>query len=302
MKILLFTHGADIDGLNALVLAKLAFRKIDYVLCETQGLDIKFMKKKNTFKNYDYLFIIDLFPSNDILEMIENSNLKDKVKVFDHHQGSIDQLNNQYDFVILKVKDDNGKCCGTSLFYQFLIDHKYLKDDKFIDELVTLTTLYDTWLWRKYHKQKACDLTYLFYALGTELYLDNILTKLKNKSLIFNNQDIIKITNWKKDFDLKIKKIIKKMIYLIINNYKMGLVFTPYEYRNDIAIYLKDHKYDLDIVAMVMEDKDSVSYRAIKDGVDVNKIAQKYGGKGHQAAASSPITKKEKENIKDYFK
>ena len=32
-KIILFTHKNDIDGINALVLAKLAFSYLDYELC-----------------------------------------------------------------------------------------------------------------------------------------------------------------------------------------------------------------------------------------------------------------------------
>mgnify|MGYP006990151888 FL=1 len=35
MKILLFTHKSDIDGMGNVVLAKLAFEEVDYVLCET---------------------------------------------------------------------------------------------------------------------------------------------------------------------------------------------------------------------------------------------------------------------------
>lgn len=302
MKILLFTHGADIDGVNAIILAKKSFDKVDYVLCDTNKIDDKFMERKSTFKNYDYLFITDLCPSNNILEMIENSNLKNKIRIFDHHQGAIDQLKRQYDFLTLKVKDDAGKCCGTSLFYQYLIDNQYLEDNKDLFKLVTLTTLYDTWLWEKDNKKEACYLTYLFYALGVETYIDNILAKLDEGKLSFNNQDMKKINEWKNNFDLEIKKIVDKIIYLPIDGYQMGIVLSPYEYRNDIAIYLKKYNDDLDLVAIVMIDKNSISYRALKNSVDVNKIAQKYGGKGHRQAASSPITEIEKKDIKTYFK
>jgi nanoRNase/pAp phosphatase (c-di-AMP/oligoRNAs hydrolase) len=47
-------------------------------------------------------------------------------------------------------------------------------------------------------------------------------------------------------------------------------------------------------------DKDTISYRSVKD-IDVSEIASHYGGHGHRAAASSPISKEEKANIIEYF-
>ena len=38
MKVLLFTHKSDIDGMGNAVLAKIAFAEVDYVLCETYNL------------------------------------------------------------------------------------------------------------------------------------------------------------------------------------------------------------------------------------------------------------------------
>lgn len=38
MKVLLFTHKSDIDGMGNVVLAKLSFSEVDYVLCETFNL------------------------------------------------------------------------------------------------------------------------------------------------------------------------------------------------------------------------------------------------------------------------
>ena len=41
MKVLLFTHKNDIDGMGNAILAKLAFDSVDYVLCETFDLKKK---------------------------------------------------------------------------------------------------------------------------------------------------------------------------------------------------------------------------------------------------------------------
>ena len=38
MKVLIFTHKSDIDGMGGAILSKLAFENVDYVLCETFSL------------------------------------------------------------------------------------------------------------------------------------------------------------------------------------------------------------------------------------------------------------------------
>ena len=45
MKTLIFSHVSDIDGIGGVVLAKLAFSDVDYVLCETFNLCLFFDSK-----------------------------------------------------------------------------------------------------------------------------------------------------------------------------------------------------------------------------------------------------------------
>ena len=40
-------------------------------------------------------------------------------------------------------------CCGTSLFYKYLITNNYLKRIITLDKMVELTRKYDTWEWKK---------------------------------------------------------------------------------------------------------------------------------------------------------
>ncbi len=49
-KILLFTHKSDIDDMGNVVLAKLAFNNVDYVLCETFNLQDEMTKYYNKMK------------------------------------------------------------------------------------------------------------------------------------------------------------------------------------------------------------------------------------------------------------
>ncbi len=62
MKILLFTHKSDIDGMGNAILAKLAFDEVEYVLCETFNLqnEIKKYYDDGRIYNYDMIFVTDL--------------------------------------------------------------------------------------------------------------------------------------------------------------------------------------------------------------------------------------------------
>ena len=63
MKVLLFTHKSDIDGMGNAVLAKIAFAEVDYVLCETYNLQNEILKfyDKGDIYNYDIIFVKDLW-------------------------------------------------------------------------------------------------------------------------------------------------------------------------------------------------------------------------------------------------
>ena len=96
-----------------------------------------------------------------------------------------------------------------------------------------------------------------------------------------------------------IEEYLKKIYYRDILNLKAGIIFINYEFRNEIAEYLRENKYDIDFVMMISLDRGVVSYRSIKDTVSVRKVAEFFNGKGHDAAATNPINSMHKEQIID---
>lgn len=109
------------------------------------------------------------------------------------------------------------------------------------------------------------------------------------------------------EFDRRLLEEINKMLDFMIvetlnikdTKFRVGYIKSLYKYRNDIADVLKDNnKNDIDAIGMIMEDRDSVSYRSIKD-VDVSVIAEYFGGSGHKNAASNP---QDNENFKYILK
>ena len=79
MKVLLFTHKSDIDGMGNAVLAKLAFENVNYKLCETFNLQNEILKyfEDGSIYNYDMIFVTDLWLEEPTLTKVANDKKQD---------------------------------------------------------------------------------------------------------------------------------------------------------------------------------------------------------------------------------
>lgn len=305
MRILLFTHKSDIDGLGNVVLAKLAFEEVDYVLTETYNLQTEILDylEKGKLYTYDKIFITDLWLESPALTKVANDQkLNNKIFVFDHHKSALKTDYKKYSFIILKISNEFGLCSGTSLFYEYLIQNKYLKkENTIIYEFSELTRKYDTWEWiTKYQDNTPRELTLLFETVGSHNYIDFMIQKLSNNptsKFSFTELETLLIKNKIKQVRFKIENYAKKVIYKEIMGKKAGIVFIDYEYRNDLAEYFRQNKFDMDFAMLIALDDGSISLRSIKEDIDVSVIAEKMGGRGHPKAAGKPIFNKQKEKI-----
>lgn len=304
MKVLLFTHKNDIDGMGNAVLAKLAFQNLEYVLCETFELKKKVNSYIDSKKIYDYdkIFVTDLCLDADTLNFInKDGNLKNKVQVIDHHITYADEQYTKFDFVKVQIKNDQGLCSGTSLFYEYLTKNNMLIKTDVINEFVELTRQYDTWEWKKiYNNEKARELTMLFDSLGTDGYINFMYEKLRSKEKFeFNEIETTLINNKREQIKNAVEEYLPKICYREVLGLKAGILFICYEFRNEIAEYLRENKYDIDFVMMIAIDRGVVTYRSVKENVSVRKVAEFFGGKGHEVAATNPISKEEQQKIID---
>lgn len=295
MRVLLFTHEQDIDGIGSVIIGKIAFSKLDYVPCKTFEIDKQFKVYMDSKKIYDYdlVFVTDLCLHEPILSLINNDDiLKNKVLVLDHHKT--ESKNAKYDFVNVILECSKGPASGTYLFYEYLINNNYLKAISVLDELVELTRQYDTWDWVKYNNEKARMLHLLFEQIGYEKYIKIIDDIVKNNdSIVFSNNEISIINDWEEKFKNDSAKILDSMVVypVCIDNviYKVGYIYTEYKYRNDFSeLIRKNNIHDIDLVGMFFPDMDVVSYRGVKD-IDVSIVPTYYGGKGHKGAGTNPI-------------
>lgn len=304
MKVLLFTHKSDIDGMGNVVLAKLAFDNVNYVLSETFNLQNEISKfyEDGSIYNYDMIFVTDLWLEEPTLTKVANDKkLQGKFFVFDHHESALLGDFNKYPFTTIRVSDKKGLCSGTSLFYEYLIEQGFLpKEENAIKEFSELTRKYDTWEWKtKYNDETPHELTLLFESVGCDGYIKLMVEKLQKKYPYFKFNELEKmlIENKKQQVLEKLKNYAAKVTYREIMGYKAGIVFIDYEYRNDLAEYFRTQNFDMDFVMLIALDYGTISYRSIKDNVNVRIIAEAMGGKGHDKAAGSPIREEQKEEI-----
>lgn len=298
MKVLIFTHKNDIDGMGNAILANLAYDKVDYELCGTFDLTsrVESYYENNRIYEYDKIFVTDLCLEEPILTKIANDEkINNKILDFDHHRTFIAEKYTKHPFINVVIEDEHGLCCGTYLFYNYLVSEGLIdKNNKAIEEFVELTRQHDTWEWKNiYNNEKSRELSILFDALGPTGYINMMIAKLKNKdNKIFEYSEIeqLLINNRKALIDEKNKFYSDRIIYKEILGMKTGIVFITYEFRNELAEYFRENKFDMDFTMMIALDPGVVAYRSVKEGIAVRPVAEIFGGKGHDKAATNPIT------------
>lgn len=296
MKVLLFTHEQDIDGMGNAILGKLAFENFDFITCKTFEINQRVQETidNGSIYSYDKIFVTDLCIKEPLLGWIDkDERIKDKILILDHHKSEILEGNDKYSFVNIVLENEKGKVSGTSLFYNYLLMNNYLESTVALDELVEWTRQYDTWEWKKYNNENGRKLHVLFEVLGYQKYIDMVLKMLLRKDgLVFDDEQLEIINKFNEDFKRDVKEILAgmKVYELEIDGkvYRVGYVNSIYKYRNDInEVIMKDNVNDIDTVGMIMTDMDVVSYRNVKP-VDASLIAVYFGGKGHKGAATNP--------------
>ncbi len=312
-RVMIFSHESDIDGLGCIVLGKLAFKELDYELvANPEKLEEKFRTflEEGKLKDYDFVFITDLALYNPSLELVATDHeLRKKVAIFDHHESAIQKKCNIYDFTTIISCDESGKKhCGTDLFYQYLVERKYIENIPLTSCFVELTRLEDTWEWKKNKKLggMAHDLAILFNVIGMDSYIATMLAKVRNTKIdafVFTEEENKKIGAKKQEYKDYLSKLLEETEYFYDEHrYHFGAIFADYEYRNELAEFIvnEGNPKQIDYLVIVALDKGEYgqkSYRSIQKGFDVNKIALLHGGGGHPGAASVNITKEQREKI-----
>ena len=306
MKTLLFTHGADIDGMGSAVLSKLAFEDIDIIYARNvSDLDTKFKEEYESGRlfNYDVIYITDLSLKMDIANIVFNDErISSKLFIFDHHETALASGLNDFANCSVIVEKDGIKSCGTEIFYWYLLDNGYISKTVALDEFVEKVRREDNWEWEKYNDPSSHDLAILFNAIGINRFVDDMAELLKKEKNGFILSDVLvsEISNKKEKIRLAVESSKRFVRKEIIDGIKTLIVFINYEYRNDVGDYFKkNNEDDFDVVAMIALDNDQISIRSLKPNNYARILAEKYDGGGHDTAAAIPLDYNNKSKIVD---
>ena len=302
-KVLLFTHKVDIDGMGSAILSSLIFENLEVVFCETFEIDQLFLNyvDDGSIYNYSQIFITDICLSESSLILVSNDDiLKSKIKIFDHHKLQIKNIS-EYEFLTLKSSDATGLCCGTSLFYEYLLDNGLIECFSVVDDFVELTRQYDTWEWKDvYHNESANDLNLLFNIWGREKYIEAMINKLITlDKFSFSSDEAKLIIAYKTEIREMCRNYILAMKIKKLDGLFVGVVNgVEYRCRNDLSQIIKDEQTNIDYLVFDILNKNTISFRSINPMIDVAEIATRFGGKGHKNASSCPKTD---DVVKFYF-
>lgn len=314
MKIKLFTHN-DLDGIGCSILAQLSFPVVDVEYCNYDNVNDKVKKFLNEedVLEYDRVFITDISVNDEVAELIDKiiiSDIGDKLfpifTLIDHHPSALHLNEKLWANVI--IEDNHGKCSGTYLFYKLLgnifNESLFENEQKYnvayygltsniITEFVELVRQYDTWEWKtRYNNEKARQLNDLFYIYGIKEFIDNIIIKAKGfENELINSEDnfILKLEEDKKQRYFKSRE--KEIHNLEINQYFAGVVFAE-QYISELGNYLSEKYTEYDFIILIDNGSNKISYRTVKDNIDLGKFAKQFGGGGHPKASGSQIDNK----------
>lgn len=285
----LFTH-LDLDGVGCAVLARLTFGKnVEITYCnydEVDSLVKEYISEMN--KEHDTCFITDIGIKDDLASMI-NLEYKNNFRLFDHHKTALDL--NKYDWCTVETenKETGSMTSGTELFSKYLVDHKYLEVD--VSDFVRIVTDYDTWRWSTLGKegQVSKDVNDLLYLYGRERFETWCMRCIDSgKFPHFDEESSLMLTFNKNEIEKYIKEKDKTIIVNCNREYMYGVVFAD-KYISELGNELCKLNKELDYIVIVNMSTQSVSYRTIKDNIDVGMIAKEHGGGGHSKAAGAKI-------------
>lgn len=290
MKILNITH-TDADGLGAELVLKHLFGadNVDVERCNYNSVNsVLYSVYKERVEEYDKIYITDISISDTMANWTNNS-FGDKVVLIDHHPTAVHL--NKYDWANVTTHDSKGKTVCASK----LVAKHFNVDNPVILEVVSHINDYDCWHWATNGNTTAKDLNDLFYTIGFDKMVEEILHQSETEDK-FTIQDKYKflLEIRKQEYEHYLEASNKSLSVVKYKGYNVGVVFAERfvsELGNDLA---KLHP-ELDFIALPNM-RSGLSLRGIKEDIDLGLIAKEIGeglslkGGGHPRASSVTMT------------
>lgn len=312
-KNILITHN-DLDGVGCAVIGKLLGFQWIFFSSYNRGryyISQVLHDAVRCLPNIQWIYLTDISLSDNIWHEIEPDIRGMNVRLIDHHETS----NNAESYKDIVKTDIDLDMSAAKLFY------KLFKDDypNLIpyEDFITAVSAYDTWHFEQ--SPIARDLQRIFDCVAfqdpTYKYVKFADRLSKFTNMILNDP----ISNercpvWCKScLDLYHRLTKPKMDYAVSKciSYFKDTATVSYGAEDNVPMfevswYLEDNHPDIKNIIYVMTQKTgdaNVSIRTRYDDVNVSKIAEKFGGGGHQkAAAISSVPASDKYRVVDEVK
>jgi len=297
-KIIYHISDSDLDGNSCRLVAEVIIQPLckKYIPLNTYNRDMEEVSLEDA-KISDIIIFTDITPTKILYEKLVD--LKKEIYIFDHHITGKQELGDLENYYF----DDT--VCGAKIFFDELT--KNTRKNRTLSQIIELTDTYDMWRTDSLLWEKAKDLSNVLYSYvnwslrdvqtDTEIYSEFLRIQHKkiqeNKSFTFTQYEqvnALKARQKEEDSYKKAKKNIQFRIDSCGNSY--GYVEIPSKTSIVCHRLLLDLKEKIKyLIAHSAWDKDStkVSLRS-KDGIDVSKIAEKWNGGGHMAAAAIKLS------------
>lgn len=294
---LIISHVADIDGMGAVILAKLIYDNIDIILLDPDELNGIIQEIKSN--NYKKIYITDIAIRDfDIYEFINNNF--DNILYFDHHLTNVDT--SKYNWATVIPEENGILASGTSLFYDYLLNkfsNKYISSEYTLNFVEAIRS-YDTWDFKRTGNLDGKHLAEIFSVLGIDKFIDKyynkIISNYKSCKLEFDEYELDIIKRLEDDMKEYVDKCDETLIITNFLGYKVGISISE-NYRSEIGNVLSSRHKDLDFILIANFVRRAFSFRTTND-INVNEVAKLIGGGGHSKAAGATMND---ENLKIFF-
>lgn len=281
---------SDLDGNSCLIAAKIFFKDdIDVTKSTPKKVNQDVLEALENHSNYSKIFITDLSVNKEVADKLDS--ISDKVCLLDHHITA--DFLNQYSWANVQVELDGRKTCGAELFlnyvYNNMNENNIDKSHKIFD-FIEITRKYDTWEWHDvYNDLIPKRMNDLMYLKGIDTFVEEMVLKINSGEDAFSQIDIALLDFKQKEIDRYIEDKEECIISKNILGYNAGVVFAE-NFKSELGNALSKRHPEFDFIAII--GGSSISYRTIKDDVDLSKVAKYFGGGGHSKASGSGIDSK----------
>lgn len=292
----LLTHN-DLDGVGCGILARLAFEdrvKVRYNSIGSLNREIESFLEEDSDT---FLFITDMSPNEENEKKLQERFVsKGMVQLIDHHKTA--EHLNEYEWGFVLSIDEEGKgTSATSLFYDYLIRHEFLRPTEGLTDFVELIRQYDTWEWEKNENERAHRLNSLLYLTSIDEFEERMVERLQGGERFTFDEFEEKVLGMEYDkMERYLRRKKREVTQTEVSGQLAGVVFAE-SYLSELGSELGKEFAHLDYIAIMNMGGRRISFRTIHDAVDVSEIAAKHGGGGHAKAAGCSLTE---EAYKEY--